>query len=790
MPNSYASTLTPPTEIACPSEDELRALIDHDLTLSRNEQLTAHIGDCTECQEHLDRLATKMTPVLNEAIKNIDQHSPPAQSALWKAIDKVVVEVTRTMSVPGRLPRPKGDSFELDGVDDDLAFLTPTSIPGRIGTFGDFEIVRLVGRGGMGVVLHAFDTDLRRDVALKVLSPELSSNRTARQRFCREARAAASVSHENIVAVHQVNEDGNSGLPFLVMQLITGESLEQRLRSRGKLSVKETVILAAQAAWGLAAAHSQGLIHRDIKPGNILIEEGHKLKLTDFGLARAAEDLKLTKTGYVSGTPLYMAPEQARGEDIDARADLFSLGVVMYESLAGRPPFEGKTPLAVLRRVADDQHDRLSSLNPSVPEWLEDVIDALLSKKPEDRIASAAELAKLLHSHSSHSGVELCESVPNEPCSLAPPKLHSTSAKRRYRRKVALLMAVPFLAGLGLGFAGAVVGFSLYDQQAAVPPLGTERMLAAAPAEFVLDEPLSKFESDSGAVWSTDTCNDGKTVAVGLEDGHVRLFDITGAGIPQTIKAHTGPVWSIDFHPDSQHFVTASDDGLVKYWDLKKLDKPIEYNAPSGVRTVAFSPIRPNNGAPYLAFGDRSGSVEVVDLESDGNRVFVVNHGASINSIAFHQKDDALLLATAGTDKTVRIWNVTSRKAQPVAELTGHKGPVYAVAFSPNGELIATAGWDRTIKIWATKSFTEKKTIPAHGYDIWSLAFDHCEGWLASAGQDGTVRVWDPESGEEKQVIRAHKPVAHVVRFAMDGKSLISGGRDGAVRLWTVTATR
>ncbi len=180
-----------------------------------------------------------------------------------------------------------------------------------------------------------------------VLDPYLSSDQVARQRFFREARVAAAVSHENIVTLYQTNVDERSGLPYLVMQLIKGESLEQRLRRVGRLSVADAARLGAQAAAGLAAAHSQGLIHRDLKPGNILIEAGDKVKLTDFGLARAAEDLKLTRTGFVSGTPLYMAPEQARRDEVDARADLFSLAVVLYEAVAGKPPFDGKTPLAV-----------------------------------------------------------------------------------------------------------------------------------------------------------------------------------------------------------------------------------------------------------------------------------------------------------------------------------------------------------------------------------------------------------------------------------------------------------
>ncbi|MEO2091390.1 MAG: serine/threonine-protein kinase, partial [Gemmataceae bacterium] len=270
--SQHSATQTPPDAVGtpCPSKRELQGLIHGDLAPDETDRLCDHVGGCPGCQDRMDTLATAETPHLPEAVLHIDRHAPPKQSQLWKAIDRVVVEVTRTSTVKALTP----------DLDDDLRFLAPTDKPGRIGTFGEFEIVRLIGRGGMGVVLHGFDPCLQRDVAIKVLDPDLSNNKTAHQRFCREARAAAAVTHENIVTVHQVNEDERSGLPYLVMQLVNGESLEQRLRRQQKLTVPEVVRLGAQAAAGLAAAHAHGLIHRDIKPGNILIEGWDRLKLT------------------------------------------------------------------------------------------------------------------------------------------------------------------------------------------------------------------------------------------------------------------------------------------------------------------------------------------------------------------------------------------------------------------------------------------------------------------------------------------------------------------------------
>ena len=770
-------------EIACPPDNELKRLIDGTLAPNRQEVVTHHVGECTPCQNRLELLATGSEFALPATLRNIDHHTPPDKSKVWKSIDQVVIEVTRTFQVPGKSVGPKSKPrLPVSSVEDELSFLSKTSEPGKIGRLGEFQVVRMIGRGGMGVVLHAFDSVLERDVALKVLSPELSSNSTARQRFCREARAAAAVTHDHIVAVHSVNEDEESGLPYIVMQLVSGESLEQRLRRTGKLSVQETVRLLSQAASGLAAAHATGLIHRDIKPGNMLIEPDGRLKLTDFGLARAHEDLKLTKTGYVSGTPLYMAPEQARGDEIDARSDLFSLGVVMYEALAGRPPFEGKTPLAVLRRVADDAHEPLGKLNPNVPEWLEDVVDSLLSKEPKDRISTAAELTKVLRGHMSHSSLQACDKVEEVSCALAPSQMHSNTAKRRYRRRMLTIIAVPLLLG---GLLGAWIMAGVY------PFLWPNKITPTTPGEVTtagidpkIDTPLSVFNSDSGAVWSTDTCADGKTIAVGLEDGQIRLFNQADESLIGTLTGHRGPVWCIDFHSDMQRFVSGSDDGTVRIWDINEKKQIRKFIQGSGVRSVAFAP-EGSGKETLIAIGERSGTIEVVSLEA-GQPIFHADHGSSVMSVAMTMFNKKLLLASVGSDKIVRVWNVTDNQTENPQTFPGHSGPVYTAAFSATGEYLATAGWDSKIRIWNMKNGTLHKTLSGHEHDIWSLAFDDCEGLLASAGQDGTVRIWSLDADEPIQTIHAHKTVCHVVRFSIDGKSVFSGGRDGSVRKWAV----
>ena len=284
------------------------------------------------------------------------------------------------------------------------ALLGPCETPDRIGTLGDYEVESVVGRGGMGVVLKAHDRRLNRVVAVKVLAPEFAADPVARRRFAREARAAAAVSHPHVVVIHAVetgdvgaSRDGAAAVPHLVMEYVAGRSLQQKLDAEGALEVREILRIGTQTARGLAAAHAQGLTHRDVKPGNVLLENGvERVKLSDFGLARAADDVAVTRPGDVAGTPGFMSPEQAEGKAVDGRSDLFGLGAVLYAMCVGRPPFRGASPVAVLRKVCDEPHRPVREANPDVPPALAAVVDRLLCKDPAGRFATADEVADRL----------------------------------------------------------------------------------------------------------------------------------------------------------------------------------------------------------------------------------------------------------------------------------------------------------------------------------------------------------------------------------------------------------
>jgi serine/threonine protein kinase len=276
-----------------------------------------------------------------------------------------------------------------------LAFLAPSHEPGALGRLDHYDVLKVVGRGGTGVVLKARDTKRQCVVAIKVLAPHLAASPGARQRFVRVAQAAAAVREEHVVAIHAVNGDGPA--PYLVMEYVRGITLAEQIRRGCPLEVKEVLRIGAQMAKGLAAAHARGLVHCDIKPANVLLEgRARRVKITDFGLAQVATDAVAAHGGFLAGTPLYMSPEQACGEPVDHRTDLFSLGGVLYTLCAGSPPFRADTTAAILKRVREDTPRPVHVISPDTPGWLCDLIDALLAKEPRDRPASARQVGDLL----------------------------------------------------------------------------------------------------------------------------------------------------------------------------------------------------------------------------------------------------------------------------------------------------------------------------------------------------------------------------------------------------------
>jgi len=339
----------------CDSE-KLDELLSGSLSAAEAAAVESHLSECASCAEQI-QLAAVEGSSWNEARSMLALDEFDGLPSLSSAKSLFPTEVDQREHTPTAELLTR----EIRG------WLDPTDDPQMLGRFAGYEIVGIIGHGGMGIVLKGFEASLNRYVAIKVLAPRLATNGAARQRFAREAQAAAAVLHDNVVAIHRVDEF--HGLPFLVMPYIAGTSLEKRINDEGPLPIAAVLRIGSQIAAGLAAAHHQGLVHRDIKPANILLEKGvERVTITDFGLARTVDDASLTNTGIIAGTPQYMSPEQARGEAVDQRSDLFSLGSVLYAMCTGRAPFRAETSYgscAALRMKVRDRSGRSIPTSPN-----------------------------------------------------------------------------------------------------------------------------------------------------------------------------------------------------------------------------------------------------------------------------------------------------------------------------------------------------------------------------------------------------------------------------------------
>ncbi|MGZ0167290.1 MAG: protein kinase domain-containing protein [Planctomycetales bacterium] len=374
--------------------DRLKQLLDEQLSDAEQVAVAEHLEDCDACRSALETLAAghewwdEASSLLNADLDTAEKWSVDTSSSVGDSEDAdfIVSPLSTVESSVGNVP---------------LDFLEPSDSPMMLGMLGDYDIIEPIGCGGMGVVLKGYDSKLNRFVAVKVLAPHYATSAAARKRFAREAKAAAAVVHPHVLAIHSVDSTGR--LPFLVMPFVDGESLQERVRRNGQLGTKEVLRIGIQAARGLQAAHEQGLVHRDIKPGNILLERDvERAMLTDFGLARAVDDASMTRSGVIAGTPQFMSPEQARGEAVDHRSDLFSLGSVLYTMCAGRPPFRAETTMGLLRRIIDVDPRPLPEVNADIPVWLAAIVEKLHAKNADDRFDSAGELADLLEGCLAH----------------------------------------------------------------------------------------------------------------------------------------------------------------------------------------------------------------------------------------------------------------------------------------------------------------------------------------------------------------------------------------------------
>lgn len=389
----------------------LERLVHEELDEVQAAAFAEHLEHCPECQQALD-----VTMEMDGA---------------WHRARSTVIERLDVKRLSGTGARE--GSGHCDGqhasAEVFLGWLQPYQPPEAdsqfLGILDGYPIVRVLGTGGMGIVLEGWDRELHRPVAIKVMHMHLAAIGVAKQRFVREARCAASIVHPNVVAIHRIHAEHMP--PYFVMPLVAGESLQERLHRQGTIPVDQALRIVAQVADGLSAAEKQGLIHRDVKPANILVEMGtDRAVLTDFGLVRALDEATITHSGSIAGTPQYMSPEQAAGESLDARTDLYSLGAVLYAMLTGHPPFTDRSPLALVKKIAESQPKPVSHYDPTVPASVIVFLEWLMHKDRSQRPAHAADVARL--------ATEIHANLINPMQYVLPARIRSLIGRERWKK--------------------------------------------------------------------------------------------------------------------------------------------------------------------------------------------------------------------------------------------------------------------------------------------------------------------------------------------------------------------
>jgi serine/threonine protein kinase/WD40 repeat protein len=608
----------------------------------------------------------------------------------------------------------EAEQNEAAGVPIDLGFLGPPTRTGSLGRLGHYEVLEVLGRGGFGIVFRAMDETLQRVVAVKVLSPLMAATSPARKRFLREARAYARVRHENVVQVHAVEE---APLPYLVMEFVAGGTLQQLLDRTGPLGVPEVLSIGRQIAEGLAAAHDQGLVHRDVKPANVLLEGGdrHRVKLTDFGLARAADDASISQSGLVAGTPLYMAPEQATGAELDHRADLFSLGSVLYVMCTGRPPFRAANSLAILRRVCEDTPRPIRELIPETPAWLCELIGRLHAKTPSDRLQCAREVADLLTQHAVESAANGKFLLTRQRSSRWPVIAVATAL-------LVALIAIPIWIVLhNSGQHHDRPSDSARVSKGVLVPSSLARITSGVAAQLPFPGRTSWLAQDRQGKWLAVPC-----------ENDVVLFDTRTLTPLQVLHAGAERVYCVDFSPDGWHLAVGSwsdDDGIV-IWDLETGTR---------ARTIAHH-----------------GNCWFVQYSPTGDRLFTVYD-----------------------DHIPRVWNVEAGKQ--LREFPVQDEPVCGeVAFSADGKQIFTHTAEGAVTVWDANTGEKKKTLDGpERITVRSPDWFHfpivssADGrWLAAGSPTG-FKVW--EVGTWKEQVPLVSMPASWLAFTPDGSTLVTG---------------
>ena len=697
----------------------------------------------------------------------------------------------------------------------------------RVGQrLGNYRLVHLLGRGGFAEVYLGQHLRLNMQAAIKILHTQLADADDI-ENFQLEAQTVASLIHPHIVRV--LDFDVKDGVPFLVIDYAPNGSLRRQHAKGVPLPLPTIVSYVKQIANALQYAHEQKLIHRDVKPENMLLGRRNEVLLSDFGIATIAQSSRYQGTQDMAGTITYMAPEQIQGKPRPA-SDQYALGVVVYEWLCGQRPFHGSySEIAVQHTITPPPP--LREKVPTILPDIEQIVLTALAKDPRQRFVSVQAFATALEQASrerqTYSSIaSQAPTVPSQP--LLPPKMASPVMplsqqkvtlppsevvqtplalpdKSRQPVSISNLQSKPepahqsisrrtIVLGLGvagLAVAGGGIAWLLFPRSSISPSSlrSTSISTSIPPSPHPTPTPTSKriplgtllyaYHGHSSFVDAVVWSPDGQRIASGSSDSTVQVWNAADGGHVLTYRGHTQGVQAVAWSPDGKRIASASADNTVQIWNAADGSHDLIYRGhSSGVKTMAWSP-----DGRRIASASDDRTVQVWDAV-DGGHVFTYRgHAQGVQSVTW--SPDSRRIASASADRTVQVWDAAN--GGHVFTYQGHSNAqfgVYVVAWSPDGRRIASASDDRTVQVWDAVDGGHVFTYRGHSNGVWAAAWSPNGTRIASGSSDKTVQVWDAADGGHVFTYRGHSDFVLAVPWSPDGTRIASGSQDKTVQVW------
>jgi WD40 repeat protein/tRNA A-37 threonylcarbamoyl transferase component Bud32 len=689
------------------------------------------------------------------------------------------------------------------------------SAPQRI---GKYEILAELGRGAMGTVYKARDPRLDRLVAVKMMSEELLIEEEMRGRFHREAKSAANLQHPNIVTVFDFGEVQGEGSPYIVMELLEGESLAALMEAKKPERLQDKVDVVIQVCRGLDYAHKRGVVHRDVKPGNVQVLPNGTAKILDFGIARGDGSTMKTKTGLVMGTPNYMAPEQiASDERVDHRADMWAVGVILYELLSGARPFTATTIPALVYQIVHSPPPPLDERKLGLPPRLVAVVERVLQKDPDKRFRDLAHLARTL------------EKVIGAP--VVTPEISSEARARGYTTNLDLARSLLSQGQPQRALEAARRAQALEPSHRSVVDLIQEIEIALRrmqSQETVVQAPAPGERSRFDAARWVDEAR--MALTAGERSEALRIVDdvlAVAPGFPPAVElkelldkpARPGRVRSGSLRPQTYRqarvrpelafaeistfgeppgiqvlaaapqpgLVAAGGvDGSIRLWDVDARRKVAVFRTAlhqragheALVTSLAFSP-----GGAFLASGHVDGNVHLWALDTGDEVQVKIRHDASVGQLAF--SPDGETLASGGLDSTLKLWELRQiRQGEAQRRLVRQPSGVTSLVYSRDGALLITGHTNRVIRLYDVRNGRLVATLRGHEGAVSTATVSPDGSQLATGGRDCTIRIFDLNRREEVHVLAGHRKAVAALSYLPSGTEIASVAMEHAVILW------